>query len=94
MNGNQSEEATLELLYTRIVELAIQEGISSIAIPAIVTGIFSFPFEKATRIVLKTCLDVLEQTPMNLIFINSESKKHEGYQKIYRELISKKGNQP
>ena len=93
IDGNHNEEATLETLYTRIIELAAQEDISSIAIPAISTGIYGFPFEKATRIALKTCLEVVKQTPMNLIFVNNESTKHEGYQDIYRELSLKKGNQ-
>jgi len=93
IDGNQNEEATLEHLYTRIIELAAQEEISSIAIPAISTGIYGFPFEKATRIALKACLEMLEKTPMDLIFVNNESKKHEGYQEIYRELSLKKGNQ-
>jgi len=90
IDGNQNEEATLETLYTRIIVLAAQEEITSIAIPAISTGIYSFPFEKATRIALKTCLEMLEKYPMDLIFVNSESKKHEGYQEIYRELSLKK----
>ena len=33
---------------------------------------------------------MVEQTPMDLIFVNNESKKHEGYQDIYRELSLKK----
>ena len=93
INGNHNEETTLEILYTRIIELAAQEDISSIANPAISTGIYGFPFEKATRIALKTCLEVVKQTPMNLIFVNNESTKHEGYQDIYRELSLKKCNQ-
>ena len=40
-----------------------------------------------------TCLEVVEQTPMDLTFVNNESKKHEGYQEKYRELTLKKGNQ-
>ena len=93
IDGNHNEEATLEILYTRIIELAAQEEITSIAIPAISTGIYSFPFEKATRIALKTCLEMVEKYPMDLIFVNSESKKYKGYQEIYRELTLKKGNQ-
>jgi O-acetyl-ADP-ribose deacetylase len=93
IDGNQNEEANLEHLYTGIIEMAAQTGISSIAIPAISTGIYSFPFEKATRIALKTCLEMAEKYPMDLIFVNSESKKHEGYQEIYRELSLKQGNQ-
>ena len=36
---------------------------------------------------------MVEKYPMDLIFVNSESKKYKGYQEIYRELTLKKGNQ-
>ena len=76
----------MEYLYTQIIEKAAQEKITSIAIPAVSTGINGFPLKKATRIALKTCISMLEQYPIKLTFANNEIKKHIGYQEIHSTL--------
>ena len=86
VDGNCMEETILEYLYTQIIEKAAQEKITSIAIPAVSTGINGFPLKKATRIALKTCISMLEQYPMKLTFANNEIKKHIGYQEIHSTL--------
>jgi len=41
------------------LELAEQQGITSIAFPAISTGIFGYPMEEAARIAFKTIFDMI-----------------------------------
>ncbi|PZR18369.1 MAG: hypothetical protein DI536_00345 [Archangium gephyra] len=52
-NGHSDEDALLESRYRNALRLAEEAGHRSIAFPAISTGIFGFPFERATRIALK-----------------------------------------
>ncbi len=51
--GHSNEDALLESCYRNALRLAEEAGHRSIAFPAISTGIFGFPFERATRIALK-----------------------------------------
>jgi O-acetyl-ADP-ribose deacetylase (regulator of RNase III) len=48
--GGDGEDAALGSCYRRSIDLAVDAGARSIAFPAISTGIFGFPLERATRI--------------------------------------------
>ena len=48
--GEDGEDAALAGCYRRAIDLAFGAGARSIAFPAISTGIFGFPLERATRI--------------------------------------------
>ena len=79
VDGNCLEETILEYLYTQIIEQAAQENITSIAVPAISTGINGFPFKKATRVLLKTSIYILIlvfifKDPLRTVFINIKSR--------------------
>lgn len=50
--GNEGEDAALAACYRRALDLAAEAGARSIAFPAISTGIFGFPLERATRIAI------------------------------------------
>ena len=50
--GNEGEDAALAGCYRRALDLAAGAGARSIAFPAISTGIFGFPLERATRIAI------------------------------------------
>lgn len=52
--GNADEEKTLHSCYVRSLEIAERLGLHSIAFPAISTGIYGFPRERAASIVGKT----------------------------------------
>lgn len=60
--GHRGEEVLLASAYQRCLELANHERISSIAFPAISTGIYGFPAELATRIAVSTVQDVLSRS--------------------------------
>src|SRR5690606_26264268 len=55
---DKPEEELLESCYTRAIQLAEENKISSIAFPAISTGAFGYPFKQATQIALQTILKV------------------------------------
>ena len=51
--GQQGEAALLESAYTRSFEVALENGISSIAFPAISTGAYGYPKQQAADIAVK-----------------------------------------
>ncbi|HQE57648.1 MAG TPA: O-acetyl-ADP-ribose deacetylase [Spirochaetota bacterium] len=53
-NGKSGESSLLESCYKNCMTLAKEYNISSIAFPAISTGVYSFPKEDACKIALKT----------------------------------------
>jgi O-acetyl-ADP-ribose deacetylase (regulator of RNase III) len=59
--GGGGEEALLESCYRRACELTVEGGFSSVAFPAISTGVYRFPFERATRVALRTVRAQLEK---------------------------------
>ena len=53
--GHDGEEAALASAYGRSLEVADGLGARSIAFPAISTGIYGFPLDRATAIAVATC---------------------------------------
>jgi O-acetyl-ADP-ribose deacetylase (regulator of RNase III) len=52
--GDRNEDALLASCYRRCIELAREHRARSIAFPAISTGIFGFPSERAAKIAIQT----------------------------------------
>jgi len=52
--GQRGEDELLAGCYRRCLELARENGAKSIAFPAISTGVYSFPPERAAKIALRT----------------------------------------
>lgn len=61
--GTKGEDAALESCYRRALELAVEAGHHTVAFPAISTGVYGFPFERATRLALKTVREFLGSEP-------------------------------
>jgi O-acetyl-ADP-ribose deacetylase (regulator of RNase III) len=51
--GHDLEDDLLANCYRRSLALAVQHGLCSIAFPAISTGVYGFPLERATRIAVR-----------------------------------------
>jgi O-acetyl-ADP-ribose deacetylase len=52
--GTNQEDALLEACYQNSLDLAASRGLQSIAFPAISTGIYGFPADRAARLAVKT----------------------------------------
>ncbi|MDH3594133.1 MAG: O-acetyl-ADP-ribose deacetylase [Rhodospirillales bacterium] len=52
--GGQGEDALLAACYRNSLDLAQDHGLASIAFPAISTGVFGYPLERATGIAVET----------------------------------------
>ena len=59
--GQRGERELLAAAYRRCLELAIEHGCRSIAMPALSTGAYRFPMDEAARIALSTTAAFLEQ---------------------------------
>ena len=64
--GKSNEEALLESCYRSCLELAVENGIRSIAFPSISTGIYSFPLDKAVKIAIGTAKKFVDENPDKL----------------------------
>jgi len=59
--GDRDEEALLASCYRTALKIAKEIGARSLAIPAISTGIYGFPLDRATAIAVATVRDFLQQ---------------------------------
>lgn len=57
--GGANEEALLASCYRRSLEIAAERGLSSVAFPAISTGIYGFPADQAAEIAVATIVETL-----------------------------------
>lgn len=67
--GNQDEEKLLADCYRNSLQIAVDQGIRSVAFPSISTGVYSFPKDKAAGIALRAVNQFVEANPgkMHLI---------------------------
>lgn len=61
--GNCGEEELLARTYRSAFELAVQHNLTSLALPAISTGAYRFPLDRATRIAVRETRSCLERHP-------------------------------
>lgn len=64
--GTQGEDRLLAASYRHALALAVEEGLATIAFPAISTGSYGFPLEKATTIALTEIAAALEHEGTSL----------------------------
>ncbi len=74
----ENREQILEATYRSILAKAEENGIRKLAIPSISTGVFQFPFGKATEIAIRTIETYLHEHPgkfdeVRLIFLDFDS---------------------
>jgi O-acetyl-ADP-ribose deacetylase (regulator of RNase III) len=83
--GGQGEDALLASCYRRALDLARAHGIATLAFPAISTGIYGFPPDRAARVAMTTVLDDLgaHSTPREVRLVCFDK----GNASIYLRLI-------
>ncbi|MGA3326786.1 MAG: O-acetyl-ADP-ribose deacetylase [Terriglobia bacterium] len=85
--GHESEDELLANCYRRSLELAVQNGVRSVAFPAISTGVYGFPLERATRIAVREVLAFMENNPSleKVLFVCFDSRTRNCYQLVLTE---------
>ena len=62
--GAEGEDEALASCYRRAMKLCQTRGLTSIAFPAISTGVYRFPADRAARIAVTTVIDALAAAPV------------------------------
>jgi O-acetyl-ADP-ribose deacetylase (regulator of RNase III) len=84
-DGNNNEDKLLAGCYKNSLKVAVENKIKTIAFPAISTGVYSFPFERATKIAFETVSDFLIENKIieKVIFVCFS----EGDYILYKKLL-------
>ena len=61
--GSRGEDEALASCYRRATELCQTHNLASVAFPAVSTGVYRFPAERAARIAVATTVDTLAVAP-------------------------------
>ena len=61
--GNADEDCLLARCYRRSLEVAVENGLQTLAFPAISTRVHGFPADRAAQIAVRTVARVLRATP-------------------------------
>ena len=64
--GNYGERELLASCYRSCLELAVENGIRTIAFPSISTGVYHFPLEEAAEIAVETAVEFVQNNPDQL----------------------------
>jgi len=85
--GDHREDELLAGCYQRSLDLAIQNGVRTVAFPAISTGIYGFPLERATRIAVREARAFLKKNPAleRVLFVCFDPHTRDCYQKVLAE---------
>jgi len=62
--GKRGEDEALASCYRRAIELGQTHSLASVAFPAISTGVYRFPADRAARIAVSTVVEVLAGAPV------------------------------
>ncbi len=90
--GNQNEDELLANAYRNSLDLALQNNIKSIAFPAISTGIYSFPLERATWIAFTIIFDFLKKNPAlaRVVLVCFDSKSFDVYMEVLQAKMGER----
>ncbi|MBQ6004273.1 MAG: macro domain-containing protein [Lachnospiraceae bacterium] len=69
--GDHGEEELLKSAYRRSLELAVENGCTSIGFPLISAGIFMYPLEEAWKVALTSCKEFIDEhkdTSIRIVF--------------------------
>jgi O-acetyl-ADP-ribose deacetylase (regulator of RNase III) len=85
--GGEKEEELLANCYRNALGIAAEQALASVAFPAISTGVYRFPLERATRIAVETSVQFLKEHehPQTVIFVPFGEQART----IYQEIVTK-----
>ena len=88
--GSHDEEKALRSCYQRSLTVAKENNIETVAFPAISTGAYRYPLEKATHVALEIADQFLEENdlPKKVVFVCFEDRDLEIFKKVQEERKS------
>ncbi len=89
--GKSGEPEKLESCYRRSLEVAVENGIKTLAFPAISCGVYGYPIGEASRIALSTVADFCRSHPEieEVRFVLFGDKDLAAYREAFEELKKK-----
>ena len=87
--GGKNEPELLRNCYRNSFRVAHQAGLTSIAFPAISTGVYRYPLDQACRIALEEAKEALVHFPelKRIIFVAFSDEARQVYQEAAREVL-------
>lgn len=87
--GNKNEEHQLASCYRNSLALAAKHHIKTIAFPAISTGVYRFPLEKAAEIAVRETSVFLEKNPLpeKVIFVCFDEQTFRVYKSLLKQQV-------
>lgn len=85
--GTRGEAEKLQACYENSLERARENGIRSIAFPAISTGIYHYPLEEATEIAVQTVKEKVEKIEEieTVQFVAFDDKTYDTYKRVLKK---------
>ena len=89
-DGRHGEPASLASCYASVLNMAVENGIRTLAFPAISCGVYGYPVPQAARIALSATADFLRdhQQVQKVTFVLFGHDSYAAYQTIRDELIA------
>lgn len=87
--GNANEDQLLENCYRNSLQLAVKQGLKTIAFPSISTGVYGFPIDRASRIAVNTVKAFLENNESieKVVFVCFGQHDYQIYQDAAKEVF-------
>lgn len=85
--GKKNEPELLAGCYRNSLKLAVENGVKSIAFPAISTGVYGYPLREATEIAVKTVVDFanVDKSVERIVFVCFDTATL----KLYEDVLSR-----
>jgi O-acetyl-ADP-ribose deacetylase (regulator of RNase III) len=89
--GNSGEDELLAQCYRNSLALAVQNGIKTIAFPAISTGAYGFPLHRATKIAVSEVNKFLQSNDSleQVIFVCFGQNAYNSYLQVMQEITQR-----
>jgi O-acetyl-ADP-ribose deacetylase (regulator of RNase III) len=86
--GNAGEDDLLAGCYRKCFQLAGEHNLKSLAFPAISTGVYGFPKDRAARIAVRTTLEALEENKSvkTVLFVCFNVETKTAYEAALKEI--------
>jgi O-acetyl-ADP-ribose deacetylase (regulator of RNase III) len=87
--GQRGEAELLRSAYRRSLELAVEHGCRSVALPALSTGAYGYPMGQAAHVALSTAIDFLKQhgRPELIRFVLFDAMAYGAFATALEELM-------
>ena len=87
--GKNNEDILIASCYQNSLKLAVENGVKTIAFPAISTGVYHFPLERATKIAITAVGRFLEKNESikKVFFVCFDEETYSIYMKTVNDII-------